>query len=120
MPSLGLTPPMDWRSWNAYHGDVTQAKMQATMDVLAAERNGTSLRALGYTIAGLDDAWQACGTGVKGTFYDQLGNPLVNATRFPSLQAMVAHGHAKGLHVGFYVNNCICGFGPGTFEGLGM
>jgi len=29
---------------------------------------------------------------------------------------MVAYGHRLGLHVGWYVNNCICGIGPGTFD----
>ena len=31
--------------------------------------------------------------------------------------AMVAHAHKQGLKAGFYLNNCICGIGPGTFEG---
>jgi hypothetical protein len=60
-----------------------------------------SLLDLGYDNCGLDDAWQACGTGEKGTFYGSDGAPLVNKTTFPSLKAMTDYGHKKGLHVGW-------------------
>lgn len=76
----------------------------------------TSLVDLGYDNCGLDDAWQACGAGEKGTFYDKTGKPIVNTSTFPSLKAMTDYGHSKGLHVGWYLNNCICGCGPGTFD----
>ena len=33
---LGRTPPMGWRSWNCYGGNVNQSKMTATMDRMAA------------------------------------------------------------------------------------
>jgi hypothetical protein len=79
---------------------------------------GTSLLDLGFDNCGLDDNWQACGTGTKGTFYDGVtGRPLVNLTTFPSLKGMAAHGHKAGLNVGWYLNTCICGVGPGTFDG---
>jgi hypothetical protein len=32
---------------------------------------------------GLDDNWQACGAGVRGSFHDANGRPLVNRSRFP-------------------------------------
>ena len=83
--AAGLSPPMGWRSWNCYHADVTQAKMEAVMDAMVSRERQvdgkpTSLLDLGYDNAGLDDAWQACGTGVKGTFYSADGDPLVNLT----------------------------------------
>ena len=92
------------------------------MDAMASKARSvdgmpTSLLDLGYDNCGLDDAWQACGAGVQGTFYTSSGDPIVNESTFPSLKGMVAHGHGHGLHVGFYANNCICGFGPGTFTG---
>ncbi|KAJ9460399.1 Alpha-galactosidase [Diplonema papillatum] len=109
----GLRPPMGWRSWNAYGLDITQDVMEATMDAMAAKPYSvdgvpTSLVDLGYVSAGLDDAWQACGTGYLGGFHDEDGNPLVNATRFPSMKAMTDHGHALGMKVGWYMNNCHC------------
>eukprot|EP00664_Eupelagonemidae_sp_cell27_P007524 gene7524-8309_t len=60
----------------------------------------TSLLDAGYANAGLDDNWQACGTGVKGSFHDADGNPLINTTTFPDMAGMVQHGHAQGLKVG--------------------
>ena len=61
-----------------------------------------SLRDLGYVDVGLDDYWQECDYGQgKQTFHDDLGNPVVNARRFPDLGAMVQQGHALGLQVGW-------------------
>jgi hypothetical protein len=87
---------------------VTQAKMEEAMEALAKKRaGGQSLADLGYNTAGLDDAWQACGTGVDGSFHDAQGTPLVNKTTFPDLGAMVAKAHSLGLQAGFYINNCV-------------
>lgn len=60
-----------------------------------------SLLDLGYTHAGLDDNWQACGAGVDGSFHAADGTPLINLTRFPSMKSMVATGHRLGLKVGW-------------------
>jgi len=67
-----------------------------------------SLSSLGYTRAGLDDAWQACGSGWNRSFHRKDGLPLVNLTRFPNITAMTSHAHANGLKVGWYLNNCFC------------
>ena len=45
---------------------------------------------------GLDDAWQACGTGAGGSFHNASGYPLVNVTRFPDMKSMTDHAHALG------------------------
>ena len=67
---------------------VNQTKMEIAMEALARKRSGgTSLADLGYATAGLDDAWQACGTGVDGSFHDANGAPLVNTTTFPDMGA---------------------------------
>ena len=110
---LALSPPMGFRSWNSMGKDVTQAKMQGAMDKLVEKRrygggDPISLADLGYATAGLDDAWQACGTGINGSFHAADGTPLVNSTTFPNMGAMVEYGHKLGLGVGFYINNCIC------------
>eukprot|EP00041_Stephanoeca_diplocostata_P015730 m.301214 g.301214 ORF g.301214 m.301214 type:complete len:548 (+) comp20137_c0_seq3:73-1716(+) len=111
---LGLLPPMGWRSWNCYHGDITQDLMELTMDKMAertrtVDGKATSLLDLGYANCGLDDNWQACGKGVNGSFHDAKGAPIINTDRFPDMSSMTAHGHAKGIRVGWYMNNCICG-----------
>ena len=109
----GLTPPMGWRSWNYYHGNINQSLMETTMDRVAERTrmvNGklTSLADLGFIAVGLDDNWQDCRKGVNGSFHDSAGNPIINTARFPSMKGMTDYGHSKGLKVGWYMNNCIC------------
>ena len=69
---LARTPPLGWRSWNAYGGGVTQEKMEAAADAMAdtSRRVGgapTSLKDLGYDMIGIDEGWEGCGLGVNGT-----------------------------------------------------
>ena len=109
----GMLPPMGWRNWNCYAANVNQTIMETVMDEFNSRKRmvdgkPTSLQDLGYTSIGLDDNWQACGTGLNGSFHDANGNPLINTTLFPDLKAMTSYGQAKGLHVGWYMNNCIC------------
>eukprot|EP01060_Flectonema_neradi_P036085 TRINITY_DN6848_c0_g1_i1.p1 TRINITY_DN6848_c0_g1~~TRINITY_DN6848_c0_g1_i1.p1 ORF type:complete len:433 (+),score=74.42 TRINITY_DN6848_c0_g1_i1:57-1301(+) len=106
---LGLRPPMGWRSWNYFKGNIDQTIMENMIDqMVATSRGGKSLRDFGYIDVGLDDAWQACGTGYKQSFHDDEGNPLVNKTRFPSMADWVAKAHSNNLTAGWYMNNCIC------------
>ena len=65
---LALTPPMGWRSWNCFKGDVTDADARRVADAMVSRRRSvdgvpTSLLDLGYTDLGVDDGWQACGAG---------------------------------------------------------
>lgn len=114
---LAKTPPMGWRSWNCYHGDVNDTVIRATVDAVAAKSrsvNGKmmSLVDLGFVHVGVDDGWQACGMGRvlnnRSSFHAMDGTPLVNKSTFPDLKAMVAYGHSKGAKMGWYENNCIC------------
>jgi len=110
---LARTPPMGWRSWNCYGGDVNQTKMESVMDRMAervrmVDGKLTSLKDLGYVNCGLDDNWQACKAGVNGSFHDADGNPIINTKTFPDLKAMTDHAHSLGLRAGWYMNNCIC------------
>ena len=92
---------MGWRSWNFFQCNINQGIMQAQMDALTLRRHGTSLLRLGYEAVGLDDCWQSC-TGKGGSFHDAAGQPMINTSLFPSMAAMVEHGHAQGVKVGFY------------------
>ena len=112
---LGLLPPMGWRNWWSMFGDVDQAKMELAFTKMterrlpAVGRPGlTSFADLGYVRAGLDDSWQACGTGVNGSFHDGQGRPLIDTKAFPDMKRMVAFGTSRGLQVGWYLNNCKC------------
>jgi len=110
---LAQTPPMGWRTWNAYHNSVSQDKMLKVIDKMT-ERTRTvggklmSLVDLGYVDVGLDDNWQACGSGVNGSFHDENGNPLVNTVLFPSIGDIPKYAHSKGASASFYMNNCDC------------
>ena len=65
----------------------------------------TSLADLGYNRVGLDDAWEACGAGVNGSFHDASGAMMWDAAKFPDVQGMVDYVHAKGLFIDHYDNN---------------
>eukprot|EP01061_Rhynchopus_euleeides_P036021 TRINITY_DN606_c0_g1_i1.p2 TRINITY_DN606_c0_g1~~TRINITY_DN606_c0_g1_i1.p2 ORF type:complete len:417 (+),score=173.06 TRINITY_DN606_c0_g1_i1:56-1306(+) len=109
----GMLPPMGWRSWNCYGGNVNQTLMEGVMDAVTVRKHlvagkATSIADLGFVAIGLDDNWQACGTGLNGSFHDEQGRPLVNMKTFPDMKAMTMYGQNKGLRVGWYANNCIC------------
>ena len=110
---LALTPPMGWRTWNAYACNVNQTLLEKIMDLMVEPRSfGTekniSLFQIGYKDVGLDDCWQKCGAGYKGSFHTESGEPIVDEDKFPDLEQMVAYGHRKKLTVGWYGNNCVC------------
>ena len=110
---LALTPPMGWRTWNAYGCDVNQTVLEQTMDLMTqlhsfgTEKN-TSLYSLGYQDVGLDDCWQKCGAGYLGSYHTEKGDPIVDLVKFPDLGSMVKFGHDRNLTVGWYGNNCVC------------
>eukprot|EP00039_Didymoeca_costata_P010223 m.137037 g.137037 ORF g.137037 m.137037 type:complete len:602 (-) comp14743_c0_seq4:85-1890(-) len=110
---LALKPLMGWRNWISMHKDVNQSIMEEVMRQMAnnsrfVDGNRTSLIDLGYNHIGLDDAWQACGSGINGSFHDENGYPLINTTRFPSMKNMNALAHSLGLTSNWYMNNCVC------------
>ena len=108
---IGRTPPMGWRSWNAFHGSISQAIMTAQADAMAATAGRPGQRSLlsyGFEHVGLDDNWQQCGKGINGSFHNAQGQPLINHKTFPDMAAFNQHAHGLGLKTGWYFNNCIC------------
>lgn len=107
---LALTPPMGWRSWNAFHEDVSQSVMLQQVSAIAKRRTPSqpSLLELGYNHVGIDNGWEACGAGVNRTFHNASGYPIVNKTIFPDMAAMTAEAASKGVTMGWYANNCVC------------
>lgn len=109
-----VKPPMGWRSWNVYAGNIDQSIMEATADAMAArvftvDGKPTSLADLGYNDVGLDDNWQLAGSygPEQYTYHNATGYPQINPARFPDMKAMVDAIHALGLTSGWYGNNCI-------------
>ena len=117
-----LTPPMGWRSWNQFQGAISQAVMERAYRGLAdrsrpvwaegGERHA-SLADLGYTDAGLDDGWQACGSygPDQYRYHTAAGDPVVNTDRFPDMRAMTSLAHSLNLTAGWYGNACGCADG---------
>jgi alpha-galactosidase len=111
---LARTPPMGWRSWNAFGNRITQDMM---LDAAAAivSRNRTvggranvSLCDLGYCSVGVDEGWEGCGAGVDHTQHDARGFPTIDSA-FPDTAKMVQQIHEMHLDVGWYLNGCKCG-----------
>lgn len=109
---LALTPPMGWRSWEAFYDSVDQPKMEAVIAAMAdRSRGGVSLRDVGWTDVGLDAGFEDCHArkvGDKPAFHDEHGRPLINKAKFPDIAAMVGKGHALNLTVSWYGNACAC------------
>ncbi len=99
-----------WRSWNFFRQNISQAAILAQVDALTfrPHKDKPSLFEVGYSHIGIDDGWQACGTGVNGSFHDKNGEPLINLTRFPDMKRMNIEAHSKGVKMGWYANNCGC------------
>jgi len=110
---IGYLPPMGWRSWNCFGGNIDQQKMMSIMDAItdrSRQVNGkfASLADIGYVHVGLDDNWQECNGGINGSFHDAQGHPVINTVRFPDMKQMNQYAHNKGVKPGWYMNNCIC------------
>ena len=94
---IASVPPAGWTSWNtAGCRRLTQGYIADTIEALAA----SPLLELGFNRVGIDDCWQACGTGVNGSFHRRDGAPLINHTEFPDMRALVKRGQAKKVEVG--------------------
>jgi len=108
---MANTPPMGWRSWNCFHGEVTDAQIRSVIVAMSTSNRlvdgkATSLLDLGYEHVGVDDGWQACfqGRAINGSqksFHAMNGIPLVNVSKFPNLTDMVAYGHSKQIKMGW-------------------
>jgi hypothetical protein len=119
---LALTPPMSWRSWNAFgwriSADTIDTAAKGLVDgsrAVIGRPPGTSLAALGYGSVGIDEGWAACAPkpgypSGDWLFHRSNANgsisPVVNASLFPDLKAQVARIRAMNLSVGWYLNPC--------------
>jgi alpha-galactosidase len=90
-PTLALTPPMGWNSWNALGNRVDEAAVRANAEALVA----TGLAAAGYRYVVIDDCWH------DGR--DRSGRLRPDARRFPAgIRALADAVHALGLRFGIY------------------
>ena len=109
--SLGLTPPLGWRNFNAFYNP-SQQIMSSAMDAMVdrsrtVHGKPTSLLDLGYRHVGIDGGWNHC-FSENHTFHLADGTPVWDSERFPDPQALVDKAHHLGLSPGWYLNNCGC------------
>merc|ERR1719174_1366016 len=107
------TPPMGWRSWNAFGNRITEDTFYTAIDAITAKNwtvdgKTVSLFDIGYKSVGIDEGWEGCGMGVNHTQHYVNGTPAVNS-KFPNMKKLVDYGHSKNLKMGFYQNGCACG-----------
>ena len=104
---LARTPPMGWRSWNAYGSHINQDLMDNAADMLVDTSRGFSLKGgstlltsqhrfsdsiyrlpdRGYSRVGLDDYYQLCGAGASGSFHNASGYPVIDLSLFPDMKS---------------------------------
>ena len=84
-----IAPPMGWNSWNHFADRVTDADVRAAADALVS----SGMRDAGYVYINIDDTWE----GKR----DTQGNIHSNK-KFPNMNALADHIHAKGLKLGIY------------------
>lgn len=110
--SLGATPLRGVRTWNSVRLGVNQSFLSSQVEGLFAPLpSGGSLYSAGFTDVGIDDAWEACGAGVNGSYHDARGVPLINTTRFPDMAALTASARARNATMSWYGNCCGCAAG---------
>ena len=114
---LAKSPPMGWRSWNAFGANINDKTFRNAIDAVTAKvwdvgGAKASLFEVGYTRVGIDEGWENCsGTdpdhGLRQHNAD--GTPMINVDKFPDLKGLVDYGHSKGVLMGWYLNGCACG-----------
>jgi alpha-galactosidase len=119
---LAATPPMTWRSWNAFGYSISSRQMQVaargltdTSRPIRKRPAGTSLAALGFNSVGMDEGWAVCqpkpGFPPWGSMFhrqnaDGSASPQVNSSLFPDMKGLVEEVHGLGLKMGWYLNPC--------------
>jgi alpha-galactosidase len=88
-PTICLTPPLGWNSWNFFHVNIDEAKIRGAADAMAS----TGLVDHGWTYINMDDRWE----GQR----DAAGN-IRPSSKFSSMKALADYVHSKGLKIGLY------------------
>ncbi|MFZ4547425.1 MAG: glycoside hydrolase family 27 protein [Bacteroidales bacterium] len=90
-PSLALTPPMGWNSWNLVEAEVSDPLIREIADAMVA----TGMKDAGYSYIIIDDFW------VGGR--DVTNRLFPDPKRFPNgIKPLADYVHSKGLKLGIY------------------
>ncbi|KAG8764894.1 hypothetical protein FRC12_007818 [Ceratobasidium sp. 428] len=91
---VGKTPALGWNSWNAYQGNINDAKVRAAADQLVS----LGLKGAGYTYVNIDDCWSDISGRDAST-----SRIKPDANKFPSgIKGVADYVHSLGLLVGVY------------------
>jgi alpha-galactosidase len=116
-PTIALTPPMGWNSWNCFAGAVSDAKIRSAADAMVS----SGLINHGWTYVNIDDFWQVNPKSKDETLHgperDAKGTILPN-TRFPDMKGLADYIHARGLKAGLYSSPgpYTCGGCTGSYQ----
>jgi alpha-galactosidase len=118
-PTIALTPPMGWNSWNCFAGAVTEKDIRAA----AAAMVKSGLADHGWTYINVDDFWQMNpGQGkhdptLAGAERNLDGTIHPNA-RFPDMKGLADYIHSLGLKAGLYSSPgpYTCGGCTGSYQ----
>jgi alpha-galactosidase len=104
-PTIALTPPMGWNSWNKFQGTVSDPLIRQIADATVS----SGMAAAGYEYVIIDEGWQAN--------RDATGTIVPDAVRFPDMKGLADYVHEKGLKFGIYSDRgtLTCGNRPGSF-----
>lgn len=100
-PTICLTPPMGWNSWNCWACAVDDQKVRAAADAFV----NTGLINHGWTNINIDDCWEVKPDSkdpiLGGEQRDKDG--MINTNKkFPDMKALSEYVHSKGLKLGIY------------------
>lgn len=91
-PTLALTPPMGWNTWNTFASNINEALIHQTAEAMIT----SGMRNAGYVYIVLDDTWAA-------KHRDANGNLVADPKKFPSgMKALGDWLHARGFKFGIY------------------
>jgi alpha-galactosidase len=99
-PTVAVTPPMGWNSWNYFAARIDDKGVRDTADLLVS----SGMRDAGYVYVNIDDTWE----GTRDA-----SGVIQSNKKFPDMKALSAYVHAKGLKLGIYSSP-----GPKTCAGF--
>jgi hypothetical protein len=88
-PTICLTPPLGWNSWNFFNVHLDEGKVRSAADAMVA----SGLIDHGWTYINMDDRWE----GKR----DPAGN-IQPSAMFTDMKALADYVHGKGLKIGLY------------------
>jgi len=100
-PTIALTPPLGWNSWNCFASAVDDQRVRRAADAMSS----SGLSQHGWSYVNIDDCWE-----IKPGSTDPVlsgeprnSNGMINTNaKFPDMHALSDYIHAKGLKMGIY------------------